>query len=218
MDFLKDVINMYMRKFLQLEDLKWDLKEGLQIEHLKINSRGINDQFREKSIPFKVDNGSLESMKISYSPKDGVFHVHIKEIQTQIRPQIFSTVGKKIQQGLVNIILDEDPVEFIDSYSYIRDFPISYLEQTKKRVESTVVDSSLIPEPPKYPIAAYKLNNQPYTKKYNKAPAFYPPPILDGRKRYYDQKEKYRNEIYYLDNLGNEQFQKTGSTTLHPDI
>ncbi|KAH8739402.1 hypothetical protein FG386_000374 [Cryptosporidium ryanae] len=209
MDFIKDIINLYMKRFLQLEDLKWDLKEGIQIEHLKINSKGINEQFQQRSIPFKVDNGTLESIKISYSPKDGFFHVHIREIQAQISPQVLSTVGKKIQRGLVNIILDEDPVEFIDSYSYIRDLPISYLEQTKKRVESTAVDPSLIPEPPKYPVPAYKLNNQPYVRKCSQPPAFYPPPILDGRK-IYNREDNFTDETRYLDSTRNIQFQRTG--------
>ncbi|KAH8584348.1 antigenic A10 [Cryptosporidium sp. chipmunk genotype I] len=157
MEIIRNLINIYLKKFLHLEDLKWDINQGLQVDHVKANSQCINKQFEEKGIPIQIYNGTLDSMKITYSPASGTFQIHIKEINAQIKPRVLSTVGKKIQQGIVNIILDEDPIEFIDSYSYIRDLPISYLEQASKKSESCIVDPDLIPDPPRFPTAALKI-------------------------------------------------------------
>ncbi|OII73183.1 uncharacterized protein cubi_02415 [Cryptosporidium ubiquitum] len=174
MEIIRNIINIYLKKFLHLEDLKWDINEGLQVDHAKANSQSINKQFEDKGIPIQIYNGTLDSIKISYSPTKGTFQIHIKEINAQIKPRVLSTVGKKIQQGIVNIILDEDPVEFIDSYSYIRDLPISYLEQASKKSESCIIDPDLIPEPPKFPTAALKIKQLP------KCPPKYYPPLYEG--------------------------------------
>ncbi|KAF7457081.1 antigenic protein A10 [Cryptosporidium felis] len=174
MEILRSIINIYLRKFLQLEDLKWDLNEGLKIDHVKINNQDINRQLEEKSIPIQISDGSLDSMKVSYSPTNGTFQISIREIRAQIRPKVLSTVGKKIQQGIVNIILDEDPVEFIDSYSYIRDLPISYLEYTNKKVESSIADPALIPEPPRFPVAALRIG------QFAGCPPKYYPPLYES--------------------------------------
>lgn len=170
MEIIRNIINIYLKKFLHLEDLKWDINEGLQVDHVKANSQSINKQFEDRGIPIQIYNGTLDSIKISYSPTSGTFQVNIKEINAQIKPRVLSTVGKKIQQGIVNIILDEDPVEFIDSYSYIRDLPISYLEQSSKMSESCTIDPDLIPEPPKFPTAALKIK-----QLYRNPPQYYPP-------------------------------------------
>lgn len=171
MEIIRNIINAYLKQFLHLEDLKWDLNEGLQADNVKTNSQSINKQFEEKGIPIQIFDGTLGSIKISYSPTNGAFQIHIKEINAQVKPRILSTVGKKIQQGIVNIILDEDPVEFIDSYSYIRDLPISYLEQANKRTEPcAIIDPGLIPDPPKFPTAALKIKQLPRSP-----PKYYPP-------------------------------------------
>lgn len=170
MEIVRNIINAHLKQFLHLEDLKWDINEGLQADHVKANSQSINRQFEEKGIPIQIFDGTLDSVKISYSPANGAFHIHIKEINVQVKPRILSTVGKKIQQGIVNIILDEDPAEFVDSYSYIRDLPISYLEQASKRLEPCAVGPGLIPDPPKFPTAALKIKQLPRSP-----PKYYPP-------------------------------------------
>ncbi|KAJ1611413.1 hypothetical protein OIY81_1724 [Cryptosporidium canis] len=171
MEIIRNIINIYLKQFLHLEDLKWDMNEGLQVDNVQANSQSINKQFEEKNIPIQLLDGKLDSIRISYSPTNGAFQINIKEINAQVKPRILSTVGKKIQQSIVNIILDEDPVEFIDTYSYIRDLPISYLEQASKKSESCIIDPSLIPEPPKFPTAALKI------KQLNGSPPQYYPPL-----------------------------------------
>nr|CAE00503.1 antigenic protein A10 [Cryptosporidium parvum] len=170
MEIIRNIINIYLKKFLQLEDLKWDINQGLQVDHVRANSQSINKQFEEKGIPIQIYNGTLDSINITYSPTNGTFQIHIKEINAQIKPRVLSTVGKKIQQGIVNIILDEDPIEFIDSYSYIRDLPISYLEQASKKSESSIADPDLIPDPPRFPTAALKIKQHT-----DYPPKYYPP-------------------------------------------
>ncbi|EEA07949.1 uncharacterized protein CMU_030900 [Cryptosporidium muris RN66] len=171
MDYIKNLINLCLKEILRLENLTWDIMEGINIDNVRFNSSGINAKFDEHEIPIKLESGGITSMTITYSPIEGICKFIVKEMVMEIKPKVLSTMGKKIQQGLASIILDEDPVEYIDSSSYIRDIPLSLLSGIR-RCDYQIVSPNIIPEPPKIVKPAIKIKIH---SKSQSPPSFYPP-------------------------------------------